>query len=109
MANCNLSTQSFDLKPLFFSVTDIGSALSLSEEDFSSKYGFPKPGQSESLVTHCKVGGRAAKAADALKAAGYGNVRVYSGSMEDWKKNQGEIVTTAGASGGGASKSCSMV
>lgn len=89
-----------------FVVPEISSALSLSPEAFESKYGYPKPGQADFIVTHCKVGGRAAKGADALRDAGFQKVSVYSGSMEDWKRQGGEVVSGEGAT---SSRTCSMI
>ena len=63
----------------------------MENEAFKAKYGFDKPAQDQSIVTHCKMGGRAAKGMDALKELGYQNAQVYPGSMNDWKANGGDI------------------
>ena len=91
------------------SVPEISSALALAPEAFSSQYGFPKPIPSDPIVTHCKVGGRAAKGAEALKNAGYENVQIYAGSMEDWKKNGGTLIKGGGGDTAESSKSCSVI
>lgn len=76
---------------LWTSVGEVGNGLSLDEAAFESRYGFAKPDKSASLVTHCKMGGRAGKAAEAMKEMGFTNVQVYSGSMNDWKTNGGPL------------------
>ncbi len=57
-------------------VKEIHSALSLEEEEFRSKYHFAKPGRADAIVAYCQIGGRSKKGAEALKVAGYTNVRV---------------------------------
>ncbi|KEZ76618.1 rhodanese-like domain-containing protein [Salinisphaera hydrothermalis] len=37
------------------------------------------------IVTYCKAGGRAQRAAEVLEAAGYANVRAMRGGFEDWR------------------------
>ena len=57
---------------------------------FKSRYGFDiKP--DSAIVTSCKIGGRAAKAAQMLTGAGFTNVRIYSGSFNDWMAKNGTI------------------
>ena len=65
--------------------------LALSPADFEARSGFPLPAKSDAIVTHCKMGGRATKAANALKEAGFTNVEVYKGSFDDWKANNGPV------------------
>ena len=65
--------------------------MSLDAAAFESKFGFAKPEKSSPLVTHCKMGGRAGRAADALKEMGFTDVQVYTGSMNDWKANGGPL------------------
>merc|ERR1712110_1277300 len=36
------------------------------------------------LITHCRSGVRAVRAANTLNSLGYNNCRIYSGSMLDW-------------------------
>ena len=73
-------------------VVDMEEALGrLAAEEFSSKYGFPKPDLTTALVTHCTKGGRATKAANLLKDMGYTNVEIYTGSLNDWNANNGPL------------------
>lgn len=72
-------------------VSDISSGLNLEGSDFESKYGFSKPAKTDPLVTQCKMGGRAGKAAEALREMGFSAVQVYSGSLKDWKANGGPL------------------
>lgn len=37
------------------------------------------------IVTYCKAGGRAERAAEVLRAAGYRDVRAMSGGFADWQ------------------------
>ena len=76
---------------LLSQVKFIEELLALSPADFEARYGYPLPAKSDALVTHCMKGGRAGKAADALKAAGYTDVKVYQGSYNDWKANDGPL------------------
>ena len=63
----------------------------MSDGDFESKYGFAKPAKNAAVVTHCLKGMRAMKAAEALKEAGFDNVKAYAGSFEDWQANKGPV------------------
>lgn len=38
------------------------------------------------IVTYCKAGGRAQRAAEILEAAGYTNVQAMTGGFDDWKE-----------------------
>ena len=58
---------------------------------FKSRYGFDKPSSDSAIVTSCKIGGRAAKAGQMLTSAGFTNVRIYSGSFNDWMAKNGTI------------------
>ena len=94
----------------FISVDEIEAAFKMSDQDFSSKYGFSKPGKDSKvlfsiiimvstpliltllnfqIVTSCLKGGRAANAAKALTGNGYNNVDFYKGSLEEWKSMGG--------------------
>jgi rhodanese-related sulfurtransferase len=45
------------------------------------------------VVAYCEVGGRASKAAEILRAAGFANVRLLDGSMRRWREEQREVAT----------------
>lgn len=62
-----------------------------SDEEFEAKYGFSRPSKSSVLATHCLKGKRAMEAAAKLNLLGYQNVKVYKGSLSDWKEKGGEI------------------
>ena len=68
-------------------------AFDLSNEEFLTRYGFirPDPEKSSNVVLTCSSGRRVLVADQILKAKGYPNLRIYSGSFKDWLKNQGEI------------------
>jgi len=72
-------------------LAEIPEALRLSEEAFRARYGFPRPGDHEPMVLHCKAGIRAAKAAGLLAQAGFSNMRVYKGSFGDWVEKGGPV------------------
>ncbi len=63
---------------LYFTVGDIEAALKLDAGAFKSEYKFDLPAKDAAVVTHCLKGGRAGKAVEALKAAGFTNVQVRS-------------------------------
>ena len=65
--------------------------MELDEEEFKKRFGLDKPKKDGKLSTHCMMGGRAGKAADALKELGFLNVICYSGSFKDWKAKGGQI------------------
>ena len=80
--------------PIFsigFAVSDVEDAFKMDEAAFKSRFGFEKPAQDSPLVTHCKIGGRACKAGQALKDLGFSNVQVYSGSFNDWLAKGGDV------------------
>ena len=75
----------------FFSVPDLANTLELEEEEFKKKFGISKPQKNQIIGSHCMMGGRAGKAADALKEMGFVNAVSYSGSFKDWKAKGGPI------------------
>jgi 3-mercaptopyruvate sulfurtransferase SseA len=73
-------------------ITTHPNAFLLPEEEFSHRFGFPKPdprGDSV-MVMFCRAGVRAASAAALAKDAGYKKVIVYPGSWLDWSKRNGQ-------------------
>ena len=70
---------------------ELSDALELSEDNFTEKYGNTKPKPNDKIATHCMMGGRAGKAADALKTMGFCNAVSYSGSFKDWKSKGGSV------------------
>ena len=70
---------------------DLANTLELNEEAFKNKFSVPKPQKDQKIGSHCMMGGRAGKAADALKELGFTNVTSYTGSFKDWKAKGGEI------------------
>lgn len=46
-------------------------ALKSSSDDFKAKFGRDKPATEQEIVFHCKLGGRAQKAADQAVALGF--------------------------------------
>ena len=66
-------------------------AFKMDEAAFKSRFGFEKPAPDSPLVMHCKIGGRAGKAGQALKDLGFHNVQVYSGSFNDWVAKGGHV------------------
>lgn len=70
---------------------DLG--FELSDADFSQRYGFLKPdAQSRNVILTCRSGRRVLVADAILKAKGYQNLRIYSGSFKDWIKNNGQTI-----------------
>ncbi|PYI04958.1 Rhodanese-like protein, partial [Aspergillus sclerotiicarbonarius CBS 121057] len=70
-------------------------ALFLTEEEFETRFGFPKPGVKEDgeIVFYCKAGVRARAAAQLAVQAGYEAERigVYDGSWLDWARKGGRV------------------
>lgn len=79
-------------------------ALFLSEDEFLTRFGYPKPTAASSsssekgasardLVFYCRAGVRAKTAAQLAVQAGYDPARigVYEGSWLDWEKRRGEV------------------
>ena len=70
---------------------DLG--FELSNAQFLERYGFLKPDpQSQNVILTCRSGRRVLVADRIMKAKGYNNLRIYSGSFKDWVKNQGNII-----------------
>ena len=85
---CRLST--LIIFETTFPGPQVASALELSDAEFESKYGFPKPSKDSAVVTHCRKGGRGRRAADAFRTAGYTNVQLSCGWL-DWNENNGPV------------------
>ncbi|KAG5669947.1 hypothetical protein PVAND_000236 [Polypedilum vanderplanki] len=62
--------------------------LKLSDSEFQAKYQRNKPNPSDELIFHCKLGGRAQKAAEAAIGLGFTNVKNYKGSWTDWAQKE---------------------
>ena len=69
----------------------MNAAFLMDDASFKAKYGFDKPVKEDSIVTSCKVGGRANKGKVFLEEQGYPDVKVYPGSFTDWKASGGDI------------------
>jgi len=52
-------------------VSTVEKNLQLNDAEFKAKYGRDKPSSDTELIFHCKMGGRAGKAADAAIKLGY--------------------------------------
>ena len=70
---------------------DLVAALEMSEEEFTKSFATNKPKNTDKVASHCMMGGRAGKAAEALKNMGFVNANSYVGSFKDWKAKGGEI------------------
>ena len=68
-------------------------AFFMPEEDFETKFGFPRPSEKDEVIFYCKAGVRSRQAAllagQARPAFG-GKVGNYNGSWLDWEKNGGK-------------------
>ncbi len=79
------------LFPMFYlTVPTLEQALKLSDAQFKQKFGRDKPNFDNEVVFHCKMGGRAGKAAEAALGLGYKNVKNYKGSFTDWLAREGK-------------------
>ncbi|KAF2668534.1 Rhodanese-like protein [Microthyrium microscopicum] len=64
---------------------------SLDSEAFEDTFGFEKPDSEREVLVYCKAGIRSARAAKLAVEAGYGNVKEYRGSWDDWVAKGGKI------------------
>ncbi|XP_053672137.1 rhodanese domain-containing protein CG4456-like isoform X2 [Anopheles nili] len=64
--------------------------LKLAADEFKEKYGRDKPDAGTEVIFHCKMGGRAQKAADLATSLGFTNARNYKGSWTEWAAKQGK-------------------
>jgi len=72
---------------------DIPEAFILEKKDFKEKYGFELPDKdAKNVVLTCRSGRRILKANESLKKLGYKNLRLYRGSILDWKANNGPLL-----------------
>lgn len=62
-----------DITPYYglYSVAQVKEAFKLSSADFKAKYGKPLPANDQEVIFHCKLGGRAGKAAEEAKSLGF--------------------------------------
>ena len=79
-------------------IAQIGQVMSTMDPNrFQALYGIEKPKKesenprNQNVVLSCRSGGRARAAAAILNKLGF-DFRVYPGSFEDWKKNDGPLV-----------------
>ena len=74
-------------------VSQLKAALSLPDDDFSSRFGFQKPSANTDvpIVVSCLKGGRAEMANVAFQDLGFNNIRVYRGSFLDWVAKGGPV------------------
>ncbi|XP_058055228.1 rhodanese domain-containing protein CG4456 isoform X3 [Anopheles bellator] len=63
--------------------------LKLGEAEFKAKFGRDKPVPGAEIIFHCKMGGRAQRAADLAGSLGFSNARNYKGSWTEWAAKQG--------------------
>jgi len=72
---------------------DIPEAFTLEKEEFKEKYGFQLPDKdAKNVVLTCRSGRRILKANKSLEKLGYKNLRLYRGSILDWKANNGPLL-----------------
>jgi rhodanese-related sulfurtransferase len=62
-------------------------------QELESRLGELTTYKQRGVVAYCEVGGRAAKAAELLRANGFANVRLLDGSMRRWRDEQREVAT----------------
>lgn len=69
---------------LWISVGTLEETLKLPDDEFKARFGRDKPGNETEVIFSCRLGGRAAKAAEVAKSLGLENSRVYQGSWSEW-------------------------
>ncbi|XP_042203192.1 rhodanese domain-containing protein CG4456-like [Homarus americanus] len=74
-------------------VQELEESLSLSEDNFKTKYGFPKLSpQDPNLVISCRSGRRVGLAQEVLNTKGFTKHKLYYGSFLDWTEKGGSII-----------------
>lgn len=69
-------------------------AFFMTEEDFESKFGFPRPKETDEVIFYCKAGVRSRQAsllAGQARPSFGGKIGNYSGSWVDWEQNGGKV------------------
>lgn len=56
---------------MYYKVSTVEKELKLSDEEFLAKYSRNKPQSEDEIIFHCKLGGRAGKAADVAIGLGF--------------------------------------
>lgn len=69
---------------LLFTVGTLEETLKLSDEEFKTRFDRDKPSNETEIIFSCKLGGRAAKAAEVAIALGFENSKVFKGSWTEW-------------------------
>ncbi|CAO1305562.1 unnamed protein product [Diamesa hyperborea] len=69
-------------------LSTVEDSLKLSAADFKSKFQREKPSPDTEVIFHCKMGGRAGKAADTAAQLGFKNVKNYKGSWTEWAEKE---------------------
>ena len=77
--------------PEEFAQGHIPGALLVPVQELESHLAELAPFKERGVVTYCERGGRASRASEILRAAGFTNVRVLEGSMSRWREEGREI------------------
>ena len=91
---------------VLIAVSEIESGLQLDEDEFESRFGFPKPmpisksipklnrrtgGTEKPIVLNCMSGFRARKAQKIFDNFGFDSMKIYDVSFKDWNANGGNV------------------
>ncbi|XP_031618484.1 rhodanese domain-containing protein CG4456-like [Contarinia nasturtii] len=68
---------------------EVNTALNLSDSQFKKKYSRNKPGPTDEIIFHCKIGMRSENAAIAATKLGYTNAKNFKGSWLEWAEREG--------------------
>jgi len=63
---------------------EIGKALDMDEEEFSSTFSFEKFSEQDQVIFYCRTGGRSKTATEIAFAKGYTNSKNFAGSIWEW-------------------------
>lgn len=58
--------------------------LKLSDDEFKARFDRDKPTNDTEIIFSCKLGGRAAKAAEVAISLGFEKSKVFKGSWTEW-------------------------
>lgn len=80
----SISLFTHDFILCFDTVGTLEETLKLPADEFKTNFGRDKPDNDTEVIFSCRLGGRAAKAAEVAKELGFENSRVYQGSWTEW-------------------------
>jgi len=69
-------------------LSDMEHSLTLKEDEFLARFGYPKPKVEQEIIFYCRSGKRSATACEVAMRRGFSNVNNYEGSWLDWVEKE---------------------